>query len=286
MNDKINNGMGDHRKGVVYLAFGNAYLAMALTSLVSLRQLHPDMPVCIITNVCEEPRDILIEQNLSHHLRWEFVSAGNEANRQFKTRLDRYTPFEKTVFLDCDTLVFADISDLFYYLEYFDVACVQRTHAQVKPGKGDIKILEDRTVSDLPHWNSGVIAFRNTTNAAEFFEEWNKAHNRIGAPVDQVSLVEAVFLSNTRFLSLDKRWNFQGTARNRAPSGAKIVHYTPGLTRDVADRIAHFDQRITAFTGHSDGTTEVYLRDKLAKQKRKDRKRRTRWLRDLVRKFR
>ena len=43
--------------GVVYVAFGAPYLAMALVSVVSLRVTNPTVQVCVVTNVVrDEPR--------------------------------------------------------------------------------------------------------------------------------------------------------------------------------------------------------------------------------------
>jgi hypothetical protein len=41
--------------GVVYLALGAPYLAMAINSLLSLRITNPGIPVCVITNVVRHP---------------------------------------------------------------------------------------------------------------------------------------------------------------------------------------------------------------------------------------
>ena len=44
--------------GAVYLAFGKPYLAMALVSIESLKQTNPELPVSVLTNVCDSPSAI------------------------------------------------------------------------------------------------------------------------------------------------------------------------------------------------------------------------------------
>ena len=89
--------------GVLYLALGEPYLAMALLSASTLRETNSSVPFCVISNInfdtekidfWDPRKDILI-----------YLEKNSNLNRTIKVSLDKYTPFRKTVFLDSDTLV-------------------------------------------------------------------------------------------------------------------------------------------------------------------------------------
>jgi hypothetical protein len=76
----------------------------------------------------------------------------------------------------------------------------------------------------------------------KFFAIWSRRFKElVDAEGDQAALVDAVFLSDCRLLSLDRRWNggwgATGSRDRIRPSTPSIVHYTsvytPELTRDL-----------------------------------------------------
>jgi hypothetical protein len=222
--------MREKNLGVVYLAFGKPYLAMALYSIATLRKNNQDLPVCIITN---EEFDIehinILHKDKDHVI---FMNKTTDQNRDIKTKINEYSPYENTIFIDCDTIIVGDLSDALHILRYFDLAFRLNKYPQKRKGKGDINILHNIPVGNLPHWNSGVILFRKSELSDKFFLEWNKAFNRIGSRYDQVSLVETIFTNDARVLSLDDKWNSIDPIINRDKwkKSVKIFHYGTNIS--------------------------------------------------------
>jgi hypothetical protein len=189
--------------GVIYLAFGAPYLAMALTSMASLRVFNPNAPVCVVTNVCRRPPNLWSSvQNFD----WTFVDEVTSNNRIIKTNMYQYSPFEKTLYLDCDTLILSDISQILFFLEHFDL--VLKHYGLSEVDSETKQMLFDGTVrfGDIGHFNSGVLGFRRGAKVERFFDYWNGLYRRYGKR-DQPSLVEALYLSDVRLLPLPRRWN-------------------------------------------------------------------------------
>jgi hypothetical protein len=210
--------------GVVYVAYGAPYLAMAVTSLISLRVTNPTVPVCIITNVVKElPSQPWWQPEIGD--RWIVLEEETGANRNAKTSVYGLSPFDLTLYLDCDTMVLGDLSPIPGYLEYFDLLLspVYRPNPRTKR-----RILEGKyRYTEDGHFNGGVFGFRRNAAAEEFFALWNERFNAMGYRLDQPSLVEAAYLSKVRIFPLPDRWNTgdRWSAFNGARDEIRIWHY-------------------------------------------------------------
>jgi hypothetical protein len=216
--------------GVVYIAFGAPYLSMALTSLVSLMASNPTIPVCIVTNVRKYPTDIPW-WNMVRDPHWIFIDEPTSKNRDIKTHVYNYSPFKKTLYLDCDTLVLSDISQLSFFLDHFDVLLRHIDSAAAPDAK---KLLFDRTVrfSETAHFNGGVIGFRKGASVEQFFDCWRARYRGLGYRRDQPSLVEALYYSDVRLLPLPAKWNM----------GEDSTYMSKGTREDVV--VWHYKVRM------------------------------------------
>jgi hypothetical protein len=191
--------------GVIYLAFGRTFLGMSLLSALTVRRNSPSAGITIVSNV--EIDVTLLEFWSEQTDRFIFVADGDGSNRLYKTCINRYSPYSKTLYLDCDTVVCRDLSIISDYLDYFDVGA--------RPGKSpgprqdrSKQLLSGRhRFEDLVHWNGGVIAFRRSKGASDFFDRWNQRYIALGFKRDQPSLVEAMFETSARVFPLEPRWN-------------------------------------------------------------------------------
>lgn len=76
------------------------------------------------------------------------------------------SPYERTVFLDCDTFVCADISELFDILELADFATTQ------EPSKHTGQLGKLIYQNIFPEFNTGVIVFRKSDKVIRLFNDW------------------------------------------------------------------------------------------------------------------
>ena len=126
------------------------------------------------------------------------------------------------------------------FLDYFDIALKMNPARQKKIGKGNVPILNNQyLISDLPHFNSGVIFFKNNKVSNKFFNLWNKTHKRIKLKYDQISLMESLFTSKIRILPLTSEWNFfpdinfyKGKVKN-----PRILHYTNRISYVIENEL-------------------------------------------------
>ncbi|UYG06235.1 hypothetical protein [Halomonas sp. M4R1S46] len=256
--------------GAIYVAMGRPYLAMTLLSIKTLKSVSPSMPVTVITNV-----ELLVDNIdfLSEGLDTIiFIDLDTKENRNIKSRLHEYSSYQKAVFLDSDTLIMKDLSVGEFLLDHFDVAMRVNPYPQERKGKGDVPILGGELVSNLPHWNSGVILFKKSEAVDHFFSKWNKSYNRIGVEYDQVSLVEAVFKSNVRFLGLEKRWNDTDPFLNRKKwlKRVRVFHYASNISNDLMHQIIAMDSLIPdEGTGEKNNETAEFISRK-RRSKRKE----------------
>lgn len=235
--------------GCIYVAFGRPYLVQALHSFRTLRATNPSVPACVLTNTLPQVPEKLSDWDESKDI-WIYVDAADSQNRLYKTDLPRYTPFDKTLYLDSDTEVHSDISGMFRMLDYWDVGLRLRDagYPPDKP-KGRQRVLDGaEVISNLPHWNGGVVLFRTDPRVQEFFSLWNQYFRAGKIPFDQVALVEAAFRSSCRILSLDARWNSGPTWAPGPDQNRYIFHYTFRINEELAGRLMALEREIF---GHS-----------------------------------
>jgi len=207
-------------KGIVYIAFGTYYVSMCYASVISLRN-YSKLPVLIISNEDLHPKF----QDIAN-IYFNKVTEIDDA-RLIKTNLLNYTLFNKTIFLDCDTLVFTDISFLFNQLNFFDLVIKQRTSSYNKNShKGQLLIEENAKVKDLSHWNSGVFCFVKNENIELFFSKWLDKFKEYSYSFDQPSLVYSIYNTDIKIGSLEDKWNYQNALSIYNKNKDYIIHYS------------------------------------------------------------
>lgn len=263
------------RKGVFYVAFGWPYLLLALESARSVRRVNPGLPVAIATG----PRyhDCLTNDQKALADHWLDIDLPPEQNRLVKTSADIYSPFDQTLMLDADTLAVADLAPMFNWLAHFDVAFKlneARLGSAGNVDKGRSPVLDgSATVDDLPHWNGAVCLFRKSAASREFFATWNSRFRYWESPFDQVSLVDAIFLSSARVLSFDYRWNSpMKSFRNEKKAGdVVIVHYGSDIPSEVVAAARLDGSRLSNDREEAHQVLERFLSERVAARVAKDR---------------
>jgi hypothetical protein len=207
-------------RGFVYVATGSGYLEEARRSAASLRQHHPDLPICLVTDhpvAAAAPfTDIVIRTDVEH--------------RPIDKLLALAAPYARCVFLDTDTCVLGDLTPLFGVLDGFELAA----HQDVNRGW-------DYELPGVPlafsEFNTGVIAFRNEPAVHAFFREWRRHYDELLRDLklvnDQPSFRRAIFQSRLRLAPLPSEFHFLGNFPNSALWQVRLIH-----ARGDYDRIA------------------------------------------------
>jgi hypothetical protein len=205
------------RQGVVYVATGNKYYHEACISVRSLKASNR-IRAAIYT---DQPQQ---DPNFDIHIPVESTGDG------FLDKVVNLkgSPFEQTLFLDTDTFVCADLTDLFNLLKQYDIAAAH-----------DHLVREVYPISGIPQafpeFNTGVLLFRNNQAVRTLLDDWIETFRKEkaifsqkkvagkGFP-DQPPFRKAVFASNLRIATLPPEYNCMFRYAGSVVGEVKILH--------------------------------------------------------------
>lgn len=188
--DNRNETPTDRECGVLYIATGEKYVDEVFQSVETLKR-EADLHCTLISDT-EYDHDlvdnVIVRKNPEHR-----------PDNSYKVYNIKESPYERTLYLDSDTHVRTDVSELFGVLDRFDLAV---THAPVRN--------TDR-VADIPVWfpeyNCGVMVFK-TTETRRFFDRWRENYAAMGNVQDQPAFRKTLFESDDiDFFTLLREYN-------------------------------------------------------------------------------
>lgn len=115
-----------------------------------------------------------------------------------------HSRFQKTVCLDADLFVLADIGDIFDVLHHFDFAAAQD---QPLNSIRNRKIWREALPMAFPQYNAGLIGLKKSAATTVFVTLWMKSMLESGATADQPILRELLFHSKLRIATLPADYN-------------------------------------------------------------------------------
>ncbi len=231
-------------KGVIYVASGAGYRALAEASARSLRAVEPALPVDLFT---DDPG--AVETGL-------FDAVRGIDNPHPRSKLDcmGQTRFERTLFLDADTLLLAPLGDLFDVLDRFELALahdVRRATALIRESAGG------PTPYAFPQLNSGVVLYRRSPRMRDFLAEWARRFAESGAARDQPVLKAMLWETDLRFWVLPPEFNLRrvtmldawepGDALPTILHSHRLMDHMRGRGPRIADAVALVEAERDAF---------------------------------------
>ncbi|MGR7812003.1 putative nucleotide-diphospho-sugar transferase [Lacinutrix undariae] len=147
-------------QGFLYVANRPKFLEEALLSVRSLRRFNtaPIGLVCspeLKTPAIEAAFDVVITDE--HLVTYTYMA---------KVVGMQLTPFERTIFLDCDTFITDTIMELFEVLDIADFASTVEEKIHTHRG------LAKAYIDVIPEFNTGVMVYKNNTIMIKVLEEW------------------------------------------------------------------------------------------------------------------
>ncbi len=144
--------------GIVYIAFGETYRAEASRSIASVRRHSPGLPAAVIGDVAfegEPQPDFFVQRplNLTYGSKMEYLFEG--------------TPFDRTLFLDTDTVLARDVTPIFDLLDGYEFG-LRFSGPECDEG------LAPRF---HPYAHSAALLFSRTPGAREIFAEWKRSYD-------------------------------------------------------------------------------------------------------------
>lgn len=199
--------MTNQTSGILYIAFGDSFSAEGVMSYNSLRRHMPKFPVCFMTD-----RPHLL-QSYSHD---ENLIVKEITPRHIRSKVDfvSQTPFDRTLYLDSDTVIVRDVSDITDSLDRFDVA-VTHDFARKRKKYADVIPEYAKIPYSFSEVNGGVFAFSKNDRTEKFLNLWRSyfyKYYQITNGWDQVSLRISLWESDVSLFHLPVEFNIRSKA--------------------------------------------------------------------------
>ena len=190
------DGSVSDRCGVLFVATGKDYFDLACDAAQSVRETNPTIEIDLFTDCNNARQTALFEQIHTIQL----------PHSRSKLECMPRSRFHRTLFLDCDTRVIADLGDLFDLLDRFDLAMahdVRRNSDLIKQG------WREKTPYSFPQLNSGVVLYKKNHGTDRFFADWADLYQRSATDRDQVVLKDLIWNTDLRFYVLPPEFNLR-----------------------------------------------------------------------------
>lgn len=197
-------------KGVLILALGSTtYVKYALNLAVSIRKTSPDIPVCLVHSDnlhILEPSQMFFFNRLIKCPTDYYTTDGKISYIKAKLYLDKLTPYEKTLFIDADTIVspYKSVKNIFNECEGNDFVMVCR--GENKDSSEWVNRDEVMKAFEIETWydcSSEVMYFEKTDvfsdarNINKAFENGSFYYRQFAGGVpDEASLVTAMLVNH------------------------------------------------------------------------------------------
>ena len=188
-------------EGILYIAFGEAFRSEALLSISSVKEKMPGVKICLMTD--EIPRGF--------HADGVQIKLINPSHLRAKVDFIAESPFQKTIYLDSDTLVERDISELFELLDRFDVVAA---HDWARKRKSLSRKINE--YGDIPYAfsevNGGVFGWKSNAVSKRWIESWKELYYTYQLPGtrDQATLRISLWSSGVSLYILPPEFNLRG----------------------------------------------------------------------------
>jgi hypothetical protein len=239
----------------VYVATGTRYVAEAVRSAVSCRVHMPNRKILLLT-----------PDEVDHEVFDVVISFGRDIGDPFLLKIAGIAAagVERFVFLDTDTYLLDDISELDELLDRFDIAAAHapvRLQSNLWPQAREF--LEGIPIC-FPEYNTGVIALRNSPRMRAMFAGWKAdylVHTRSAQPPrtqDQASFRSAVYRSELRIATLPPEYNCRFNYPVSVCGKVKLLHGRGDLS--YLDRVG---REVNRKSGFRVVTRDSFLADSL-----------------------
>lgn len=223
-------------KGYLYIAFGKSFTKEALMSIKTLKEYNNE-PVALFTDQ---------EKTEEFNGLVDLYAKIKPAHIRAKVDFISQSPFKKTIYLDSDTIVVRNISDMFEVLDRFDVA-VTNDYARKRKKYSNLVPEYSEIPYSFSEVNGGIMAFNNAFSTKTFFAMWKEYFYKYFKETngwDQVSLRIALWRSNVRLHHFPFEYNIRSKANRKKQDDFKHEfgeqHMAPRIYHLHYDKEVHF----------------------------------------------
>jgi hypothetical protein len=159
-------------RGLVYITYGKESLETAKFSLCSFKKHNPNIPATIFTNVMEQAKefDNIYEYSADELTDIKYYFEDIYKLRSMKVRFLKFSPYDQTLYLDCDTVIRSNLDEIFSLLDKYDFITTLNAEWNWE-NKTKISLL-NLTSRDIHAINCGVLAYNNNYRMYQLFDAW------------------------------------------------------------------------------------------------------------------
>lgn len=241
----------DNDLGVLYLISGDRHVNVLAVSIYSLRHVGFRLPIHIaVGDDYPEPMVEMMAKDARlgpiTWARWDKPSLHRNDKYRQKCFMDGLSPFDKTVYLDADTLVRGSLKPLFEFSPDRAVTLTQfsdwNSNGRKIPNR--IRPWNDVANADVqemlarayPAINTGIIAFDKSSGSQKFFQEWRElTAKKIVFICDELS-AQLIFWRHACRV-VDDRWNASPIHSNRTDAIIWHGHGSKFIKREQGRKI-------------------------------------------------
>lgn len=211
-------------RGILYIASGDKYIQEAHRAA---RRAHrvTDLPISIVV-------DREVEAEVYDHI---IIDEDPEHGVSDKARNLLKSPYDETIYMDSDTFVVEEVSELYGCLNRASLAVTLDPHeGSLYSGKYEI---DEEIPNSIPEYQTGVIVYRQTSDINNFIDNWTSRHKSPEFP-DQLSFRETVYNHSIDFEIFSSRYNKLMTDIANGP--VKILHDNNRVLKDTSQEELHY----------------------------------------------
>ena len=223
-------------KGVLYIASGEAYIEEATVSAESLKRHNPSLPVTLYTN-----------EDVDYEIFDDIVYVEKSLENWGDSILsDIHFPYDKNLYLDADTFILDDITELFKVLDTTNL-CLAHDYSRGRYNSEMYNNIDCDIPSTFPEYNTGVMAYNKCQEIKNLFNFWNGKYFSYDHDRNQPAFRISLYESDTQFVTIPPEYNFRTDRIGYACGKIKILH----KCSEDANRseLAHFAEVVNSGDG-------------------------------------
>jgi len=184
------------KTGLLYVSFGSNCDRLLAYCVAYSRQ-FTKLPICVLTNITESQRDAKWRD--VDNIEFIYFDLPTESNRQIKTTMNQYAPFDYNIYMDADSFIWKVWFDDVIQMVLSTSPDIVFNHFCDYPyADGRFQNIYLRALRQfgcempLRVYNGAFIGFKKNANTDKFFLTWNMLWKEFGAQREMPPLACAV----------------------------------------------------------------------------------------------
>lgn len=173
------------KRGILFVVFGKRFYNLALKTIAYSRK-FTDLPFHVITNIKNNGFEKIENTD------FKYIDRPDIENRIYKTSMIHYSPFETTIYIDCDAVIQKEgIEKVFDLVNEHDLLLAVYgiwTNDTKALSYYRVTMKNLNVVFPIMLFYGAFIVFNKTEKAFKFFDSWNENWKKSGVAREMPAL--------------------------------------------------------------------------------------------------